>query len=121
MKELSDLRGCSDKSQPIDEMDSEVRNDFSSIEGSFIYRHHVETSSSALVPLRYIDVVRRTDATLDVLQASRIDEYWNIDVDRDFIGILDSFHAVHNGKWENYRQVHVLRRAADELSSNIKA
>ena len=39
-----DLRGNSEKSQPIDETkdDAEARNDFGSVEGAFIYRHHVE-------------------------------------------------------------------------------
>ena len=39
-----DLRGSSEKSQPIDETrdDAEARNHFWSIEGDFTYRHHVE-------------------------------------------------------------------------------
>ena len=39
-----DLRGESGGSQPIDTMtdDREARNDFWSIEGNYIYRHHVE-------------------------------------------------------------------------------
>ena len=32
-------------------------------------------------PLRYIDVIRRTQAALDVLQESRMDDNWNIDGD----------------------------------------
>ena len=35
------------------------------------------------IPLKYIDVPRVTHTTLDVLQGSRIDDYWNIDGSRD--------------------------------------
>ena len=34
------------------------------------------------IPLKYIDVVRRTNTTLDVLLESRTDDYWNVDGDR---------------------------------------
>ena len=70
-KELSgDLRGSSDKSQPTDETvdDGEARNDFWSIEGKYICRHHVEPrvqvhvpkEETFPIPLRHIDVVRTT-------------------------------------------------------------
>ena len=34
------------------------------------------------IPLRYVDLVKRTRTILDVLQESRIDKHWNIDDDR---------------------------------------
>ena len=62
-----DLQGSSDGSQQMDEMvdDAEVRNDFWSIEGDFIHRHHVEPrfqlyvpkEETFPVPLSYINVV----------------------------------------------------------------
>ena len=66
--------------------DSEARSDFWSIEGNYIYRHHVEPRVKLYVPkeepfpipLRYVDVVRRTNTTLDVLVESRIEDYWNV-------------------------------------------
>ena len=59
--------------------------------GNFIYRHHVEPGvklyspreESFPVPLKYIDVSRTTHTHLDVMQESRIDDYWNIDGSRD--------------------------------------
>ena len=50
-------------------------NDFWSISGNFIYRHHVEPRVNLYVPkeesfplpLRYIDVTRTTDTSLDVI------------------------------------------------------
>ena len=50
------------------EDDAEARNDFWSIEGDYISRHHVELR----IPLKYIDVTNTTPAHKDVLQESRI-------------------------------------------------
>ena len=70
---------------------SEAINDFWSMSGNFIYRHHVETrvklysprEESFPIPLKYIDVSRTTHTNLDVKQEKRIDDYWNIDGSRD--------------------------------------
>ena len=69
----------------------QARNDFWSISGNFIYRHHVEprvklyvpTEESFLVPLKYIEVTRTTDTTLDVMSEKRIEDYWNVDGDKE--------------------------------------
>ena len=69
----------------------EAINDFWSMSGNFIYRHHVEprvklysrTEESFPIPLKYIDVTRTTHTNLDVKQEKRIDDYWNIDGSRD--------------------------------------
>ena len=66
-------------------------NDFWSMSGSFIYRHHVEPrvklysprEESFPIPLKYIDVSRTTHTNLDVKQEKRIDDYWHIDGSRD--------------------------------------
>ena len=70
---------------------SEAINDFWSMSGNFIYRHHVEPrgklysprEESFPIPLKYIDVPRTTHKNLDVVQEKRIDDYWNIDGSRD--------------------------------------
>ena len=69
----------------------EATNDFWSMSGNFIYRHHVELGvklfspreESFLIPLKNIDVSRTTHTNLDVKQEKRIDDYWNIDGSRD--------------------------------------
>ena len=69
----------------------EAINDFWSMSGSFIYRHHVEPrvklysprEESFPIPLKYIDVSRTTHTNLGVKQEKRIDDYWNIDGSRD--------------------------------------
>ena len=66
-------------------------DDFWSMSGSFIYRHHVEPrvalysprEESFPIPLKYIDVTRTTHTNLDVKLEKRIDDYWNIDGSRD--------------------------------------
>ena len=71
--------------------DAEAKNDFWSMSGNFIYRHHVEPrvklcsprEESFPIPLRYIDVSRTTQTNLDGMQESGIDDYWNIDGSRD--------------------------------------
>ena len=69
----------------------EAINDFWSMSGNFIYRHHVEPrvklfpprEESFFVPLQYIDASRTTHTFLDVKQEKRIDDYWNIDGSRN--------------------------------------
>ena len=69
----------------------EAINDFWSVSGNFIYRHHVEPrvklysprEESFPIPLKYVDVSRTTHTNLDVMQERRIDDYWNIDGSRD--------------------------------------
>ena len=69
----------------------EAINDFWSMSGSFIYRHHVELrvklysprEESFPIPLKYIDVTETTHTNLDVKQEKRIDDYLNIDGSRD--------------------------------------
>ena len=75
--------------QPHDSLPvaGEAMNDFWSMSGSFICRHHVEPrvklysprEESCPIPLKYIDVTRTTHTNLDVKQEKRIDDYWNID------------------------------------------
>ena len=69
----------------------EAINDFWSMSGSFIYRHHVERrvklyllrEESFPIPLKYIDVSRTTHTNFDLKQEKRIDDYWNIDGSRN--------------------------------------
>ena len=78
--------------QPHDSLPDagEAMNDFWSMSGSFIYRHHVEPRvklysprESFPIPRNYIDVTRTSHTNLDVKQEKRIDDYWNIDGSRD--------------------------------------
>ena len=69
----------------------EAINDFWSMSGNFIYRHHVEPrvklysprEESFSISLKYIDVSRIIRTNLDVMLERRIDDYCNIDGSRD--------------------------------------
>ena len=71
--------------------DAEARNDFWSMSGDFICRHHVEprvklyvpTEESSTNPLQHIDVTGPTDTTLDVMSEKHIEAYWNVDGERE--------------------------------------
>ena len=74
------------------------------ISGRLICRHHVQErqhfyvpqESSLPIPLKYVDVVRRTNTTLDVLREHRIDDRWNVDGDRKLSGLWTGFtHFTH--------------------------
>ena len=77
----------------------EAINDFWSMSGNFKNRHHVEpgvklyspSEESFTIPLKHIDASRTTRTNLDVMQESRIDDYWNIDGSRDLSDSWTSF------------------------------
>ena len=57
-----EIQGNTEKSKPMDETkdDAEACNDFWSMEGDFIYRHHVEPRVQLSVPHTNLDVFRET-------------------------------------------------------------
>ena len=69
----------------------EAFDDFRSMSGKFIFRHHVEPrvklysprEESFPISLKFIDVSRTSHTNLDVKQEKRIDDYWNINGSRD--------------------------------------
>ena len=79
--------------------DAETQEDFWSIKGDFVYRHQLEPrvqfyvpkEESFPIPLKYIDVIRSTHTDLDVAQEKRIDDYWNVDGDRNLSDSWTSF------------------------------
>ena len=44
---------------------------------------YVPTEESFPVPLKYIDVTRNTDTSLDVVLEKHIEDYWNVDEDQE--------------------------------------
>ena len=77
----------------------EATNDFWSMSGNFIYRHHVEPwvklysprEKSFPIQLKYIDVSRNTRTNLAVRQERRIDDNWSIDGSRDLFDCWTGF------------------------------
>ena len=90
----------------------EAINDFWSLSGSFIYRHHVEPRVKLYspreelfpIPLKYVDVTRTFHTNLDVKQEKCIDDYWNIDGSRDLSDPWTDFNdSIVQGSIEKQR------------------
>ena len=127
---LGESEGSLPQSQDSFPDAGEAINDFWSMSGSFIYRHHVEPrvklyspreEESFLIPLKYIDVSRTTHTNLDVKLEKRIDDYWNIDGSRDL-----------SDPWTGFTQINLLEekllegfmwswREIDEKTAYIQA
>ena len=68
-----------------------LEDDFRTLTGEFIYRHHVvprvklyvPQEESFLIPLKYIDVTRKTNTSLDVLLEKKFEDFWNVDGERE--------------------------------------
>ena len=64
----------------------EAMNDFWSMSGNFMYRHHVEPGvklyvpkeESFPIPLKHFDVTRTTHISLDVMLEKNIEDCWNV-------------------------------------------
>ena len=106
----------------------EAINDFWSMSGSFIYRHHVEPrvalysprEESFPLPLKYIDVSRITHTNVDVKQERRIDDYWNIDGSRDLSDSWTGFTQSTQME-EKTKRIHVVRGETNEKTADIQA
>ena len=68
----------------------ETQTDFWSIQGDFIYRHHVESrvqfsvpkEESFPIPLKYIHVIRSNHTDLDGAQEKRVDDHTETEICR---------------------------------------
>ena len=78
-----EIQGELEEPQPTESKDdAEARKDFWSIQGDFIYRHHIEPrvqlyvskEETFRIPLKFIDVTRSTHTNLDVMRDKRIDD-----------------------------------------------
>ena len=111
-----DFLGDSEGSFPPPPHDSlpdacEAINVFWSKSGNFMYRHHVEPrvkldsprEESFPIPQKYIDVSRTTHTNLDVMQESRVDDFWSRDLSDSWTGFTQWIYMVRvetdkNGK-----------------------
>ena len=96
----------------------EAINDFWSMSGNFIYRHHVEPRVKLY---SYSDVSRTTHTDLDVKQERRIDDCWNIDGSRDLSGSWTGFTQFTLLEEKTSRRIYVVRGEIDEKTADIQA
>ena len=64
-------------------------------------------------PLKYIDVSRTTHTNFDVMQESRIDDFWKFRWIKRFVRFLDRLHSVYSIKWETSRRICVVLPETD--------
>ena len=106
----------------------EAINDFWSMPGNFIYRHHVEPrvklyslrEESFPIPLKYIDVSRTTHTNLDVKQEKRIDDYWNVDGSRDLSDYWTGLKNYSIGR-KTSRRIYVVWGEINKKTAYIQA
>ena len=106
----------------------EAINDFWSMSGNVIYRHHVEPrvkfhsprEASFPIPPKYI-VSRTTHTNLDVKQKRRIDDYWNIDGPRDLSDPWTGFTHFTPLEEKPPRRIFVVLEEINEKTADIQA
>ena len=107
----------------------EAINDFWSMSGNFIHRHHVEPrvklysprEESFPIPLKYTDVSRTTHTNLDVKRERRIDDSWNILMGQEICLILGQV-SLHLLYWKKNLQTDcVVWGDINEKTADIQA
>ena len=71
--------------------DDEAKNDFWTITGEFIYRHHfvpkvklhMPQEETFHIPTKYIDVTRTTFTSLDVMLGKQVEDHGNVDGEKE--------------------------------------
>ena len=107
----------------------EAINDFWSMSGSFIYRHHVEPrvklysprEESFPVPLKYIDP---SITTLNEFGCyARETHRWLLEYRwiKRFVWFLDKFHSVYSIRRDTSRRIYVVREETHKTAGNIQA
>ena len=100
--------------------DGEARNDFRYITGNYIYRHHFEPRVKLYVPrealfpipLKYIDVTRTTDTSLDFLA-----RWWR----SRMVRYVDRFHKILFIEWKNHQMGPHGRGETDKKTNDFEA
>ena len=101
-----------DQAQQQSENNIEAGDDIWSVSGSCIHRHHVQpriklnVSKEGLfpIPFKYMDFVRRTNTTLEVLMESRVERRWLPDA----VEAVDLFFPVLAIERETSRWIRVV-------------
>ena len=71
-------------------------------------------------PLKYIDVTRTTDTTLDVMLKKSVDDFWNVDWDRELSDTWIGFTRPYFTEWKATRSIFMIRQETDEETNDLK-
>ena len=69
-------------------------------------------------PLKYIDVTRNTHTSLDVLLEKHIDDYWNVDGDRELSDMWTGFTILKEKPPDG---VYMVRVKTDKKTNDLQA
>ena len=102
------------------------QNDFWSVQGDFIYRHHVEPrvqffvpkEESFLIPLKYIDVIRSTHTDLDVAQENELITI-GMSTETEICRLRDRFHEIHIIERNSSKRIYVVPGETDKIPNDI--
>ena len=98
------------------EDETTVRKDFWSMQGDFVYRHHIEprvqlhvpTERTFPIPLKYLDVTRSTFTDLDLAQENEF-MIVGTSMETTIFGFVDRFHEVYSIERGTSQRIHVIR------------
>ena len=104
--------------------DAGIHKDIWSIQGDFIYRHHIEPrvqwnvqrEESFPIPLKYIDAIRSTHTDLDVAQWL-LEECWR---KQKSVRFVDGFHKIYIIERNSSERIYVVGRETDKNPNDIK-
>ena len=81
---------------------------------------YVPREAPFLIPLKYIDVTRATSTSLDVMLEKNIDDYWNVDGDRENVRYVDKFYKVHFIGWKTTWIIYMDRSETDKKANDLQ-
>ena len=67
---------------------------------------YVPREESFLIPLKYIDVTINTDTSLDVLLEKNIEDYWNVDGERELSDAWTGFKRFMKEVKNHWMDIH---------------
>ena len=94
----------------------------------FIWRHHVEPrvklyvprEASFPIPRKYIDVTRTTNTTSDMMSEKQIEDYWNVDGDRELSDAWTGFTRFTFLNEKNTGWIYMLRFETDKKQTTSR-
>ena len=73
------------------------------------------------IPLKSIDVTRNTYTSLDVMSEKSIDDYWNVDGDRELSDMWTGSHKIHYIECKATGWIYMVQRETHEKTNDLKA
>ena len=123
-----ELQGEPGEPQPTESKnDAEVRADFWSIQGDFIYRQHNEPRVQLRVPkeeaffFHWNTLIEQGLLTLIRMSCKRT-YWWQLEcrLEQKFVGFLERIHKVHSIERETSQRTYVVREEADKSSNDYE-